>query len=732
MNHRKNEDHSEKLNATESIGHSEPKSSFNFSSVLGFLKNKFQKNPKFKSPKELQINQNLSEKKEEFTLTWRKLESCNPETIKIFSDFLLKNEFKIILQLSKTDQNASEENQKESFTRFSRFLSSQNFSNFPETELFFKSFSELVHFVQNMSKSFDPNVALKSDRQADFSNISISEQKIHQISNCSEQNRQVEKMSEYTDSKSEEKEDLKKWHNTESELAEQFSEIQNMNDQTMNGFTDQIENICSQKRLSTRNQIKFNEKYLQDKKMNAEQMSFDQTFCESKLINRQTDSKLRKPESDFQFFKQTENQLVDEVEDRSVNSSLNAFVKMFEKENLKSLTNSNQTETDKLEKVETIGCFRRKKSFIKNPNDFIEHVEQKLKENVCFFNRKIVEKQSPVSINSKIDSQLSNPAKSNRKIFEEKACQDFLKENISPFRTQRSLNYFKTIEKENLFGKNEKKSLTEKSKPTKSEISISRVFNQATENGILFLDLTFKFKEKSVNLNHVAVSEHKSVRKIFQHFFDRIKNKIGISEELMVEFNCWFLGFKVEKEINLKDFWRKAQSEVICFEIYEPKKKEQAFANQLKIRSDWNEHVSVDLMPIQRTNSYEISPTIDQFRRMNLHQLERIPNLIIKNQFGQIAFLECVDVTEFNFDKWVQIREDSVVIYPPECFNQTKKPKSGNKLNQRARITYFNPNLRCSDFSQFERILKGKQTIYSAFKGYSRFTGEAFYEISQF
>lgn len=76
---------------------------------------------------------------------------------------------------------------------------------------------------------------------------------------------------------------------------------------------------------------------------------------------------------------------------------------------------------------------------------------------------------------------------------------------------------------------------------------------------------------------------------------------------------------------------------------------------------------------------------------MTVEQIKKVKNFKIWNINGKIEFLEEVNLLRENIDLNVNIGEKSVEVYPQSqyCSQTLKKPEIGEKLNKKARITFY-------------------------------------------
>ena len=108
-------------------------------------------------------------------------------------------------------------------------------------------------------------------------------------------------------------------------------------------------------------------------------------------------------------------------------------------------------------------------------------------------------------------------------------------------------------------------------------------------------------------------------------------------------------------------------------------------------------------IPTLTRPEYTTSPSITDLARMSSEELRTVENFTIQNEHGSVEFPGRSDLTGLNLDKIIQIRRDSVVIYPEGCV----KPKPGFGLNRKAKITIFNRFPKTpSQSSQFEDKLR--------------------------
>ena len=105
-----------------------------------------------------------------------------------------------------------------------------------------------------------------------------------------------------------------------------------------------------------------------------------------------------------------------------------------------------------------------------------------------------------------------------------------------------------------------------------------------------------------------------------------------------------------------------------------------------------NDFAFIECFPIHTTSNLTITPNLQKMKNMSLFELQNLQNLIIENEYGKIRYIEPVDVTKFNFDKWIVISHKNCDIYCDKFFKDDEKPKYGNGLNQKAEICLYDVN----------------------------------------
>lgn len=112
---------------------------------------------------------------------------------------------------------------------------------------------------------------------------------------------------------------------------------------------------------------------------------------------------------------------------------------------------------------------------------------------------------------------------------------------------------------------------------------------------------------------------------------------------------------------------------------YEKKRYEQ--------KKEEEEEEEENIAPILTKTGYMTKPSIKVLSRMSRGELEEVHNFSIANEFGKISWEEPVNLVGANLDLWVQIRRESIDVYPEDLFDITSKPDFGTGLNKPACIT---------------------------------------------
>jgi len=98
-----------------------------------------------------------------------------------------------------------------------------------------------------------------------------------------------------------------------------------------------------------------------------------------------------------------------------------------------------------------------------------------------------------------------------------------------------------------------------------------------------------------------------------------------------------------------------------------------------KVKTEPNPHA-----PILTNPGYESIPSIDELAKMTDEQLSNVENFtVIRRGFGEVTFLQPVDVRDLNLDEIIVFEPRSIYIYPDEHH----KPAVGRGLNVPAQVS---------------------------------------------
>lgn len=100
-----------------------------------------------------------------------------------------------------------------------------------------------------------------------------------------------------------------------------------------------------------------------------------------------------------------------------------------------------------------------------------------------------------------------------------------------------------------------------------------------------------------------------------------------------------------------------------------------------------------DLLPKLTDISYQVLPSLVDLYRMTERQLSRVENLVISNEFGQVRFLEPVDLRAVDICSTIKISSRSVEIYNESSGNEEFLEEDltpEGPLEKKVEITYWN------------------------------------------
>ena len=102
-------------------------------------------------------------------------------------------------------------------------------------------------------------------------------------------------------------------------------------------------------------------------------------------------------------------------------------------------------------------------------------------------------------------------------------------------------------------------------------------------------------------------------------------------------------------------------------------------SNSAQTSKEFKGLVPMNLLPKLTKQNYYIRPSLFEINRMNLQEIQSIPNLVIGNEYGEIQFTTPTDLLEVNIDDILNINFHEI-----ELYSGNVKHERGSKLNKEA------------------------------------------------
>ena len=95
--------------------------------------------------------------------------------------------------------------------------------------------------------------------------------------------------------------------------------------------------------------------------------------------------------------------------------------------------------------------------------------------------------------------------------------------------------------------------------------------------------------------------------------------------------------------------------------------------------------------PIYQLKDLETSPSINTILNSRNYNILKIDNFSVFNEFGRIDFLSPVDLRDQDIERAISIKHKKIEVYPDAFYREgLNKPRYGDKMNQNARLTFYN------------------------------------------
>ena len=120
------------------------------------------------------------------------------------------------------------------------------------------------------------------------------------------------------------------------------------------------------------------------------------------------------------------------------------------------------------------------------------------------------------------------------------------------------------------------------------------------------------------------------------------------------------------------------------------------------VHKENEEMASLDLLPKLTKVGYECKPSLHSIYRMREKELKAVEGLCVWNEWGEVKFLESVDLRRVDLDQLIDIERRSITVYPDDRL----KPEAGRGLNVHIQLTFYRFGLSSS------RGMKGDEMNY--------------------
>lgn len=94
-------------------------------------------------------------------------------------------------------------------------------------------------------------------------------------------------------------------------------------------------------------------------------------------------------------------------------------------------------------------------------------------------------------------------------------------------------------------------------------------------------------------------------------------------------------------------------------------------------------------LPNLKNTSLSTQPPMETLVTMSTSELEHLESFKVWNRFGRIEFTEPVDLTDADLDSEVLLQHGLADVYPPDRFDEDRRPQVGSKLNRPAIVTLY-------------------------------------------
>lgn len=207
-------------------------------------------------------------------------------------------------------------------------------------------------------------------------------------------------------------------------------------------------------------------------------------------------------------------------------------------------------------------------------------------------------------------------------------------------------------------------------------INGSKNIRVSTKSTIFPLTISLSYEDENIQIEFPSVNQNNTVKSLIDAIEEKIYMLLRTKENNFTidSISLMIPTGKLIEDRLLKEYPLSSEVPITCYitttKIDTPKKRRLSISNTDRVAPD-------DLVPKLTKEGYKTSPDYVLLCRMSSDELRKVENFKIYNKYGEVRFLEKVNLLGMNIDEEISIEEKCIEI---------KEPIKGKGLNVKREI----------------------------------------------